>query len=444
MNIIQDFEYQVQELRKKFEQCHLVYLQIEESPLKLAQRLKLEGIIEEYLSLVTNERKFVFQETSDIFYKSATTYKDFSGYKAAAGWCAISLYASNLLSQPWRREYRNIKTFSGFYKHEVESNLACAELMFAHMGYSMCKSKVLTLDGPIDPDKVSSVSRDAIVAFVECKILKRIWEEVSNNFNISWLEVLEFRKYYAGSADQAIRALNCRHVETLKMLAPQPNNIPKNSHRNDLDNDLRQDYKYSYPKGNSYEDFTPVFSHDVPGNFNADVNAKFRPAEPVYETQSFKARDNEFTPRSEMNNYRKSTDKINLLYRNDSREFPQELINEEPTFIQGSECIPAARDVPQNSLLFKEQQQQRVSKCNVKESDPILDTHEAETNEGSWNCDFCTFLNTDENVKICQMCGKTQKLNVDESFISDGKQCKQCTLLNSKVSSVCDACGFDL
>lgn len=315
---------------------------------------------------------------------------------------------------------------------------------------------------------------------------------------------MEFRKYYSGPAEQAIRALNYRHVENFKtslILAPtQPNNIPKNrlyqsnqqtgpasydyaqkvshhrenknnnySHRNDLDNNVKPDYKYSYAKGNSYEDdFFPVLSNDVPSNYNSDVNAKFvQPVEPItYEIQSLKIRDNGFTPKSEANNYPKSTGKINLLYRNDSAEFPQgmitfvhilfarlnvilnitpdisELINEEPTFIQGSECIPAATaDFPQNNILFKEQQ--RVNKRNVKEADPILDRHETETNEDSWNCDFCTFLNT-KNVKICQMCGKTQKLKVDESFISDGKPCPKCTLLNNKVSSVCDACGYNI
>lgn len=42
--------------------------------------------------------------------------------------------------------------------------------MFEQMGYKHTGLGVLTLEGPIDPDKVSSVSRDAIVAFVECQV----------------------------------------------------------------------------------------------------------------------------------------------------------------------------------------------------------------------------------------------------------------------------------
>ena len=42
--------------------------------------------------------------------------------------------------------------------------------MFEQMGYKHTGLGILTLEGPIDPDKVSSVSRDAIVAFVECQV----------------------------------------------------------------------------------------------------------------------------------------------------------------------------------------------------------------------------------------------------------------------------------
>ena len=40
------------------------------------------------------------------------------------------------------------------------------------MGYKSNGFGELILEGPIDPDKVASVSKDAIVAFVECKVNK--------------------------------------------------------------------------------------------------------------------------------------------------------------------------------------------------------------------------------------------------------------------------------
>ncbi|CAK9833564.1 Protein tamozhennic [Anthophora retusa] len=223
----------LQEISMKLEQSHLVYLQTDDSPLKLQQRHKLEGFIKEYLCLVPNENKYVFQETADILHRSAATLQDFSGYRAATAWSAISLYAANLLAQPWRKEYRTLRTYSGYYKHEVEANLIGAELMFEQMGYKHTGLGVLTLEGPIDPDKVSSISRDAIVAFVECQILKQIWENVSQNCTFSWLEVLEFRENHVGTPEQAIRALNYRFLEKM--------------HQNRVKAENYRDYHYSQP-----------------------------------------------------------------------------------------------------------------------------------------------------------------------------------------------------
>lgn len=150
------------------------------------------------MCLVPNDNKYEFQETADILHRSAATVQDFSGYRACSAWNAIALYAANLLAQPWRKEYKNLKvsfldgphpneiyyywlfiftlitffyqTYSGYYKHEIEANLIGAELMFELMGYRHASLGELILEGPIDPDKVSNVSRDAIVAFVECQV----------------------------------------------------------------------------------------------------------------------------------------------------------------------------------------------------------------------------------------------------------------------------------
>ncbi|XP_076545422.1 PUB and ZnF_RBZ domain-containing protein tamozhennic [Osmia lignaria lignaria] len=248
----------LQEISTKLEQSHLVYLQTDDSPLKLQQRHKLEGFIKEYLCLVPNENKYVFQETADILHRSAATLQDFSGYRAATAWSAISLYAANLLAQPWRKEYRILRTYSGYYKHEVEANLIGAELMFEQMGYKHTGLGVLTLEGPIDPDKVSSVSRDAIVAFVECQILKQIWENVSQNCTISWLEVLEFRENHVGTPEQAIRALNYRFLEKMHQNRPKAENYRD----------------YHYPQATCIDAASPsVPYHIMPPNYNMPMPA---------------------------------------------------------------------------------------------------------------------------------------------------------------------------
>lgn len=57
--------------------------------------------------------------------------------------------------------------------------------MFEQMGYKHTGLGILTLEGPIDPDKVSNVSRDAIVAFVECQVTDVTNVKLSLGFNLS-------------------------------------------------------------------------------------------------------------------------------------------------------------------------------------------------------------------------------------------------------------------
>lgn len=41
--------------------------------------------------------------------------------------------------------------------------------MFEAMGYTLLPNHILVLEGPICPDQVTNVSRDAMTAYVECQ-----------------------------------------------------------------------------------------------------------------------------------------------------------------------------------------------------------------------------------------------------------------------------------
>ncbi|CAG9766438.1 unnamed protein product [Ceutorhynchus assimilis] len=207
-----------QELWLKIDKLHLSYLEMDESPDKIRHREKLEDCIADFLITAQHRDKFVFTETEDVLYRSAAFKKDFSGYKAATGWNALQMYAANLLTQPWRKEYRHVKTYCGFYKHQIEANLIGAETMFGMMGYKHVGNGVLVLEGPICPDRVSNVSRDCLVAYMECQILKHIWEDISPLFTISWLDVLENRVYCPGTIEQCVE--NIKHKFTTKQFPP--------------------------------------------------------------------------------------------------------------------------------------------------------------------------------------------------------------------------------
>lgn len=63
-----------------------------------------------------------------------------------------------------------LQTYCGFYKHQIEANLVGAEIMFEIMGYKHYSNGVLILEGPICPDTVTNVSKDCLIAYVECQV----------------------------------------------------------------------------------------------------------------------------------------------------------------------------------------------------------------------------------------------------------------------------------
>ncbi|XP_045522306.1 uncharacterized protein LOC123712943 isoform X1 [Pieris brassicae] len=182
-------------LWQQIEDAHYSYLEIDDSPEKLQQKKKLQGYITEYLSLVPNEYKFGLQETSKVFQRTVNELPDYSAYRAGIGWAAMARYAANLLAQPWRKEYKVVRLYCGFYKHEVEANLVGGESLLQAMGYRALGGGRLALDGPVCPDMAAAVSRDALIAQCESQILAlqimaSIWEGVwSGGGRVSWAAV---------------------------------------------------------------------------------------------------------------------------------------------------------------------------------------------------------------------------------------------------------------
>ncbi|KAK3913787.1 Protein tamozhennic [Frankliniella fusca] len=217
-----------EELSLQINRLHVSYLQEDESPQKIEQRTKLENFIRKYLCLIAHGRKFIFPETAEVLRCSVAMKNNFSAYRASTAWNAIARYAANLVAQPWRKEFRVIKTFSGFYIHDIEENLVGAERLLDCMGYKRVDHSSLVLEQPIDLDAVISVSRDAIVAFVECQVMKEIWEGVYPQFECSWLEILNFRESHICSPESTIKSLsylyhqNCFHQQQQQQIMVPP------------------------------------------------------------------------------------------------------------------------------------------------------------------------------------------------------------------------------
>ncbi|GBP22642.1 Protein tamozhennic [Eumeta japonica] len=194
------------------EDAHYSYLEMDDSPDKLHQRKKLEGFITEYLSLVPHECKFGLSETGEVFNRTVSQ-PEFNAYRAGLGWAALARYAGNLLAQPWRKEYRIIRLYSGYYKHEVEANMTGGETLMMAMGYRTERLGRLVLDGPACPDTVAAISRDALIAHVECKVMAQIWEAVWGcGAPVTWAQVAAERSHRPGDAAASAARLAALHA----------------------------------------------------------------------------------------------------------------------------------------------------------------------------------------------------------------------------------------
>ncbi|XP_073959746.1 protein tamozhennic-like [Choristoneura fumiferana] len=213
-------------LWRRIEDAHYSYLETDDSPEKLQQREKLEGYIMEYLSIVPHECKFGLAETGKVFQRTVTELSQFSAYRAGLGWAALARYAANLLAQPWRVEYRVLRLYCGFYKHEVEANMVGAETLLHAMGYKPAGAGRLALDGPVCPDMAAAISRDAIIAQCECQIMSAVWERVgggrrTKGGRVTWAGVA--RERAARAAPPAAAA-----ASILQQAQPQQHEIYSN------------------------------------------------------------------------------------------------------------------------------------------------------------------------------------------------------------------------
>lgn len=89
--------------------------------------------------------------------------------------------------------------YSGYFHHEIKQNLVNAEQMFIAMGYKKSQNEVLVLDEPICSDQVANVSRDCMIAYAECQIMKQLKTDMSDmNMKASWQEILNAREAVTG------------------------------------------------------------------------------------------------------------------------------------------------------------------------------------------------------------------------------------------------------
>ncbi|RWS29824.1 uncharacterized protein B4U80_09515 [Leptotrombidium deliense] len=197
------------ELRRLIHKTHLSYLNRDDTPDKLDHKTKLEALILEYLSIVSNSHKFCHVEVAECLSESVTRNPNFSAYKAAIAFEVVEKFAVNLLMKPWRKEFRVICPYSGFYKHTVEKQLYGSEYLLYLMGYKrkhFPHSVIDLTEAPLDPDRLASIALDCLIAFVECQIMIQVYDILKRKgYSVTWVEIHEIRSKYICGMDDVIR-----------------------------------------------------------------------------------------------------------------------------------------------------------------------------------------------------------------------------------------------
>jgi protein tamozhennic len=85
------------------------------------------------------------------------------------------------------------------------------------------------------------------------------------------------------------------------------------------------------------------------------------------------------------------------------------------------------------------------STCSSRDDIDSKEKSNKESDNRTWSCAYCTFLN-DDSSDICEMCSRSKEKpgNDITPLVSGGKVCPLCTLVNDKEAHTCSACESSL
>ena len=201
-----------EQLRIRIHENHLSYLSRDETPFKHDLRAKIEALITEYLSQIPHCHKFSFKEIGDCLSHSVKK-ADFDPQKAIIAFEQIERYSTNILNYPWRLEFQTIFAFSGFFHRVIECTLVDYQSIFEILGFVFDSSTNVykLIEVPIDPDKVSKISLECLVAIVECKIMLKIQNLVKlkhPDISCEWNEIHSIRTDYICNTESAVKLIS--------------------------------------------------------------------------------------------------------------------------------------------------------------------------------------------------------------------------------------------
>ncbi|XP_075032565.1 spermatogenesis-associated protein 2 [Mixophyes fleayi] len=207
------------------------YVQFHESKLE-ASDSKQRAISDEYLRTAASAllslpkidplyrfRLIRFYEVCENSLKSLRTSNLRSLHNAAA---MLETIGINLFLYPWKKEYKNIKTYTGPFVYYVRSALIDEDIMHIlnNMGYVQELGTVYRLKEHVDTTQVKRVSFELFLARVECELLLEIYLQVKDKGYLE-LDVVNERRNsnedVRGCTDEMKRRSECKESLNISM-----------------------------------------------------------------------------------------------------------------------------------------------------------------------------------------------------------------------------------
>ncbi|XP_075702763.1 spermatogenesis-associated protein 2 [Rhinoderma darwinii] len=207
------------------------YVQFHESKLE-ASDTKQRAISDEYLRTAASAllslpkidpiyrfRLIRFYEVCENSLKTLRTSNLRSLHNAAA---MLETIGINLFLYPWKKEYKNIKTYTGPFVYYVRAALIDDDIrhILNHMGYLQEQGTVYRLKDHVDTTQVKRVSFELFLARVECELLLEIYLQVKDKGYLE-VDVVNERKNsnedVRGCTDEMKRRVECKETLNISM-----------------------------------------------------------------------------------------------------------------------------------------------------------------------------------------------------------------------------------
>ncbi|XP_046356525.1 uncharacterized protein LOC124135299 [Haliotis rufescens] len=130
----------------------------------------VKKLVRDSLSRIERKCRFEYQEFWAVIEKTAERGKLIPD-KAAEAFKNLEKYFILLYKMPWKREFRKLKTYCGFFQSKIRSHLEDPESIICLVGFQPDTANTLVLKGEPDLQLIIAVAFECVVATVECEML---------------------------------------------------------------------------------------------------------------------------------------------------------------------------------------------------------------------------------------------------------------------------------